>query len=78
MKKIIAACLIAAAMSFAAAKTVTVEICQPTFCYDVTYSDVSKTEFRTDANGRKFLRIYFTYGNLVDLSGAEIKLKRKK
>lgn len=77
MKKIIAACLVAATMSFAA-KTVTVEICQPTFCYDVTYSDVAKTEFRTDINGRKFLRIYFSYGNMVDLSGADIKLKRKK
>lgn len=60
-----------------AAKPVTVEICQPTFCYEMTYTDVAKTEFLTDANGKRFLRIHFTYGKLLDVSGYEVKVKRR-
>lgn len=60
-----------------AAKPVTVEICQPTFCYEMTYTDVAKTEFLADANGKRFLRIQFTYGKLLDVSGYEVKVKRR-
>lgn len=76
MKHLIVALLIVAAAAFAA-KPVTVEICQPTFCYEMTYTDVAKTEFLTDANGKRFLRIHFTYGKLLDVSGYEVKVKRR-
>lgn len=76
MKRIIIALMLTAIAAFAA-KPVTVEICQPSFCYEMTYADVAKTEFLTDATGKKFLRIHFMYGKILDISGYEIKLKRR-
>ena len=76
MKRLLIALMFTAIAAFAA-KPVTVEICQPTFCYEMTYADVAKTEFLADVTGKKFLRIHFMYGKLLDISGYEIKLKRK-
>ena len=78
MKKIIFGILFAAlAMAFAADK-LTLEVCNPNFCYLQKLENVKSWEWKTDFTGRKFVRVYFYDKKLLDIKGDNVTIKVKK
>lgn len=74
MKKILLV-LVLLACSVFAGKPVKVEVCRPGFCYTHVLHDVKKAEYRTDYTGKRFVRVYFLGGRLLDISGEARILK---
>jgi len=68
MKKILLV-LVLLACSVFAGKPVNVEVCRPGFCYTHVLHDVKKAEYRTDVAGKRFVRVYFLDGRLLDITG---------
>ena len=68
MKKILLVLGLLACSVFAG-KTVKVEVCRPGFCYTHVLPDVKKAECRTDYTGKRFVRVYFLDGRLLDITG---------
>lgn len=68
MKKILPI-LVLLACSVFAGKPVKVEVCRPGFCYTHVLDDVRKAEYRTDYTGKRFVRVYFLDGRLLDITG---------
>lgn len=54
------------------------EVCTPTYCFDQIFYNVKKYENKTDATGRKFIRIYFNDGSVSDFSTENKTVKVKK
>lgn len=59
-------------------KSYVLEICTPTYCWDQTFYNVKKTENKTDASGRKFIRVYLNDNTITDVSteGRTVKVKK--
>lgn len=77
MKKIIFGILFAACMAFAADK-LTLEVCNPNFCYLQKLENVKSWEWKTDFAGHKFVRVYFYDKRLLDIKGDNVTIKVKK
>lgn len=73
MKKILLAILIA--FSATSARNLTVEVCNRATCYTQVFKDVKKYEILEDFTGRKLLRVTFSYGNILDVSGESFKIR---
>lgn len=72
MKAILFALLLASAASFAPAKTLVLEICTTPDCYTQSYAHVKNAVKMEDAKGRRFVRITFDDGRLLDVTWADI------
>lgn len=77
MKNIIFGILFAACMAFAADK-LTLEVCNPNFCYLQKLENVKSWEWKTDFAGHKFVRVYFYDKKLLDIKGDNVTIKVKK
>lgn len=77
MKKIITGILFAACMIFAADK-LTLEVCNPNFCYQQNLENVKSWEWKKDFTGRKFVRVRFYDKKLLDIKGDNVTIKVKK
>lgn len=67
MKKILLILALLACSVFAG-KPVKVEVCRPGFCFTYVLDDVRKAEYRTDYTGKRFVRVYFLDGRLLDIT----------
>lgn len=74
MKKILLV-LVLLACSVFAGKPVKVEVCRPGFCFTYVLTDVRKAEYRTDYTGKRFVRLHFLDGRLLDITGEAKILK---
>lgn len=77
MKKIIFGILFAACMAFATDK-LTLEVCNPNFCYLQKLENVKSWEWKTDFAGHKYVRVYFYDKRLLDIKGDNVTIKVKK
>lgn len=74
MRKILLVVLLLVCSVFAG-KPVKVEVCRPGFCFTYVLNDVRKAEYRTDYTGKRFVRVYFLDGRLLDITGEAKILK---
>ena len=74
MKKILLI-LVLLACSVFAGKPVKVEVCRPGFCYTYVLNDVRKAEYSVDLAGKRFVRVYFLNGKILDITGEARSLK---
>ena len=79
MKKIIFGILLATCMTFAADK-LTLEVCNPNFCYSQKLENVKSWEWTTDFTGSKFVRVQFYDKKLLDIKcdNATVNVKKVK
>lgn len=75
MKKTIIVLALLACSAFAG-KTVTVEVCRPSFCYTYVLADVRKAEYGTDLTGKRYVRVFFIDGKIMDITG-DVKILKK-
>lgn len=66
-------------VSFAFAKPLVLEICNPNFCYEQIIPDAKKWEYKHDFTGKKFVRVYFYDSRkLLDIKADGLIVKQKK
>lgn len=75
MKKILIVLALLACSVFAG-KPVKVEVCRPSFCYTYVLNDVRKAEYSVDLTGKRFVRVYFINGKILDITG-DVKILKK-
>lgn len=79
MKKIIFGILFATCVTFAADK-LTLEVCNPNFCYLQKLENVKSWKWMTDFTGSKFVRVQFYDKKLLDIKcdNATVNVKKVK
>ena len=77
MKKLMISLAILASVAFAADKTV-FDICNDKTCYTQILENVKSLEWKTDNAGNKFVRIYFYDKKVLDITGRELTVKKRK
>ena len=69
---------IIASVAFAANKITILDICNDKTCYTQILENVKSWEWKTDNTGNKFVRIYFFNKNVLDITGRELTVKKRK
>lgn len=77
MKKLMISLSILASVVFAADKTV-FDICNDKTCYTHILENVKSWKWKTDNAGNKFVRIYLFNKNVLDITGRELTVKKRK
>lgn len=78
MKRLLTLLLIIVGFTFAA-KPLVLEICNPSFCYELIARDAKKWEWKTDFTGKKFVRVYFyDTKKMLDIPADRLTVKARK
>ena len=76
MKKIALLLAISASLSLSAPRTTYVESCNRDVCATYVLHDVKKAEQMTDFSGRRFVRVTFSDGSLLDIGGDRVSVRK--
>ena len=77
MKKIIFALAVLVSFTFGADKTI-FDVCNRNICYEQIIENMKSWEWKTDIIGNKFVRIYFYDKKVLDITGRELTVKKRK
>ncbi len=76
MRKFAILLLVSASLSIPATKSATVESCNRDVCSTYELRDVKKADVKKDPNGRRFVRVTFPDGSLLDIGGDSVYVRK--
>lgn len=76
MKKIALFIAISAVLALSASTSVSVTACVRNVCTTQTYKNVKRIDHRSDFHGVPFVRLHFSDGSVLDITGDKVSVKK--